>query len=119
MARRLHPDDRREEILDVAESVISASGYRGLSLRALSRACGMSAPGLLHYFDSNADVLTALLDRRDHRDSVAMLALATGSRSVRDLFDSLVAYNAAHPDGARLFAMVQAEAIDQEHPGNA
>ena len=118
MARRLDPDERRAEILATAINSIARSGYRGLTLRAFARECGMTAPGVLHYFAGMPEVLIAALRYRDDYDREQLAGTLESATSVRELLDGVVAYNEAHPVAARFFAVVQAEAIDPAHPAH-
>ena len=118
MARRLEPDERRAEILATAINSIARSGYRGLTLRAFARECGMTAPGVLHYFGGMPEILIAALNYRDDYDRERLADNLDRATSARELLDGVVAYNEAHPVAARFFAVVQAEAIDPAHPAH-
>ena len=50
-----------EEILEVARRQLVASGPSGISLRAIAREMGMTAPALYRYFDSLDDLVAALV----------------------------------------------------------
>ena len=50
-----------EEISSVAWKQIAELGVPGLSLRAIARAMGMTAPGLYRYYPSRDDLVTALI----------------------------------------------------------
>src|SRR5215217_2756877 len=50
-----------DEILDVARRQLVASGTGGISLRAIAREMGMTAPALYRYFDSLEDLVVALV----------------------------------------------------------
>ncbi|MFW2512431.1 TetR/AcrR family transcriptional regulator [Demequina sp. SO4-13] len=117
MAQRLAPEVRREQILDTALAIIDADGHRGLTMAALARRCGMSAPGLMHYFPNMPTLLVALVRRRDERDSAEFSALAPGA-DARAVLDAIVANIAARPRAAQLFVMVGADALDPAHPGH-
>ncbi|WP_144018857.1 TetR/AcrR family transcriptional regulator [Demequina sp. NBRC 110056] len=119
MAGRMTPEARREWILDVALAVIDAEGHRGLTMAELARRCEMSTPGLMHYFPDLDTLLVALVRRRDERDDAAIdweRAVAEGPRA---LLDRTVENIVALPHAARLFAMVEADALDPSHPGHA
>lgn len=65
---------RAEAIRDIKAAALShlrQHGAADLSLRAVARECGMSAPGLYRYYDGRDDLLTALIadsynDLADH-----------------------------------------------------
>ncbi|MED7951055.1 MULTISPECIES: TetR/AcrR family transcriptional regulator [unclassified Streptomyces] len=119
MATRMTPQERRLSILDTAMDVVSEEGYKGLSLRELARRCGMSAPGVMHYFPDMPTLLLALLEHRDGIDGPHLYAVVAGSPDLRSALDAIVDYNACHPRRAQLYAMVQAEALDPAHPARA
>src|SRR5258707_15527068 len=50
-------DRRQEEILVHATDVFCKKGYKGASMRDLSRASGMSLAGLYYYFESKERLL--------------------------------------------------------------
>lgn len=51
-----------EEIQTTARRMLISDGYDGLSLRAIARAMGMSAPALYRYYASREDLIAALVD---------------------------------------------------------
>lgn len=54
-------EETREEIKAIAHQLMAEKGTAGLSLRAIAREIGMSAPALYHYFASLDDLVTALI----------------------------------------------------------
>ena len=118
MAERLDPEVRRARIMDTAMEVISEEGYRGLSMRALAKRCGMSAPGLMHYFPDLPTLLIAVLELRDERDGQAVDQAIQVQPGARAMMDSIIDRMVANPQGAQLFAMLEAEAIDPNHPAH-
>src|SRR5262245_29540883 len=50
----------RQDILDAARRLVQEEGIRGLTMRALGRAVGVTAPTLYDYFPSKEAVLDAL-----------------------------------------------------------
>ncbi|MFC5748124.1 TetR/AcrR family transcriptional regulator [Actinomadura rugatobispora] len=118
MTDRLAPALRRRHILTTAMKVIAQEGYCGLTLRAFAGHCGMTAPGLLHYFSGMPEILVAALRLRDESDRAELAAMLASTRTLREALDTVVGYNAARPERARFYAVVQAEAIDPEHPAH-
>lgn len=55
-------DITREEIKDTARQLMAEKGTGGLSIRAIARQMGMTAPALYHYYDSLNDLITALIE---------------------------------------------------------
>jgi AcrR family transcriptional regulator len=117
VARRLSPEARRAEIIDIAQAVIAEEGYRSLSLREVARRCGMSAPGLMHYFPDLPSLLDAVLA---HRDEVDLAQLAPDDdASLIELLDAGVDYYAERAEETRRFDALEAEALDPSHPAHA
>ncbi len=57
---RLH-DTTREEIKDAARAQMTKEGTAAVSLRAIARAIGMTAPALYRYYSSRDELITALI----------------------------------------------------------
>lgn len=118
MARRLTPEARRAEIIAVTQDAITSDGYHSLSLREIARRCGMSAPGLMHYFADLPSLLEAVLDHRDDADVVAILDEQGDALSVLDMLDLAEKYYRAHDSETRSFDALEAEALDPNHPAH-
>lgn len=118
LAERLERDERRKRILASAIAIIDAEGHQGLNMRRLSRECGMSAPGLMHYFPDMPTLLVAVVAYRDERDSVGFVPPEPGPGISRELLALVVDNIVARPKAAELFAMIEAAAIDPRHPGH-
>ncbi|ALE04540.1 hypothetical protein AL755_02420 (plasmid) [Arthrobacter sp. ERGS1:01] len=106
---------KREEILRTALEIFSQEGYRGTSLREVARACGLSLPGLMHYFNSKEELLAAILKKRDEND------FATRYVEGEDPFAMLSAimrHNAEVPGLVQLYATLSAAASDPAHPAH-
>lgn len=54
-------DITRQEIKDTARGLMAEKGTAGLSVRAIARQMGMTAPALYHYYASLNDLITALI----------------------------------------------------------
>jgi AcrR family transcriptional regulator len=54
-------DITREEIKDTARKLMAEKGTAGLSVRAIARQMGMTAPALYHYYESLNNLITALI----------------------------------------------------------
>jgi AcrR family transcriptional regulator len=99
-------------------AIIDREGHRDLTMRALARECGMTAPGIMHYFPNIATLVTAVVEYRDTRDAVSYAGFELAPGLARRILDSVVDNIVARPKAAELFAMVQAQAIDPGHPGH-
>ena len=77
----------RTRILDRAERLFSRRGYRGVSVRELSRACGVRPFTIQHHFGSKPGLYQAVLSRWDEeilkRVGAAVLASRGRSRGER------------------------------------
>lgn len=74
-APRLPPDERREQVLDAALALIGEAGYRGMSMEAVARACGVTKPVVYELFANAGELARALLEREEAR-ALEDLALA-------------------------------------------
>ncbi len=82
MARPVREDIRQqtiEEIKNIARRQMGESGTAGLSLRAIAREMGITAPAIYNYFPSLDDLITALII-----DGFAGLAEALEGASTSD-----------------------------------
>jgi AcrR family transcriptional regulator len=79
--QRLQPEERKNQILDVAATLIREHGVSALNMDRLGREAGVSKPLVYNYFPNRTDLLKSLLlreVRRYHHDS-ASIAASTGS----------------------------------------
>ncbi|MFH8223973.1 TetR/AcrR family transcriptional regulator [Streptomyces sp. NPDC018057] len=110
---------RRERIVAVAFQEFSANGYRGASLARIAAGAGLTQPGLLHHFRSKADLLIAVLEERDRRDSerhdIDLDAQVPWRTALRNL-TALVEHNARAAGLVQLFTVMTAEAVTEDHP---
>ncbi len=70
--RRLSPQDRREAILDVAQTLFVTRGWAAVTLSDVLDAAGLSKGGFYHHFAAKEDLLTAIVRR------MADMSLAAG-----------------------------------------
>lgn len=124
---RTDPNLRRQQILDEATRLIGLQGYNGLTVQELARRCGLTNGGLLYYFESKEQLLIAILENRDKREAAIIHAdleieRATSGktnyarRTVLQIFRSIIARSAAQPELIRFHTVLQAEALNTEHP---
>lgn len=64
-APRMPPEQRREQLLDAALSVILDQGYSGVSIEAVARAAGVTRPVVYDHFPNLARLLYALIEREE------------------------------------------------------
>jgi AcrR family transcriptional regulator len=92
----------REEILDAARKLVQEEGIKGLTMRALGRAVGVTAPTLYDYFPSKEAVLDALFIQgtqllgRAFDDAIA--ATPPGQERLRAIAIAYRQFALDHPD---------------------
>jgi AcrR family transcriptional regulator len=89
----------RVQIKAIARRLMAEKGTAGLSLRAIAREIGMSAPALYHYFPRLDDLITALIvdaftSHADHVRAVRDAAAAAGQSANEQLITAALAYRA-------------------------
>ena len=67
------PEQRREQLIDAALSVILKQGYRGVSIEAIAREAGVTRPVVYDHFPNLGRLLHALVEREE-RYSLGQLA---------------------------------------------
>ena len=72
-APRLPPEQRREQLVDAALSVIIEQGYGGVSIEAIARTAGVTRPVVYDHFPNLGSLLHALIEREE-RYSLEQLA---------------------------------------------
>src|SRR5436305_1451347 len=66
-APRLPAEQRREQLIDAALSVIVEQGYEGISVEAVARAAGVTRPVVYDHFPNLAELLQTLIAREEQR----------------------------------------------------
>ncbi|HEY1831907.1 MAG TPA: TetR/AcrR family transcriptional regulator [Acidimicrobiales bacterium] len=110
---------RREEILDAAQQLFAVQGFRGAALADIAAEVGLTLAGLLHYFTSKEDLLSAVLKRRDDSFAPPFERTLEETGSFCRAVHEVMAQSVASPDALRLFITLAAEATDPEHPSHA
>jgi AcrR family transcriptional regulator len=119
---------RRAKILDAAMCLIGERGYYGFTIQELGRRCGLSNPGLLHYFPSKQDVLLGVLHELEVREAEFMEPLAQmafhasadrPSQMTLHILLTMVDRATANPKLARVLVGLHAEALDPSHPAHS
>jgi len=59
------PEQRREQLLDAALSVIAEQGYGGISVEAVARAAGVTRPVVYDHYPNLGRLLQALIEREE------------------------------------------------------
>lgn len=108
---------RKQQIIEAATSVFSASGYHGGSLRDISRELGVSLTSLVHHFGTKSELLIAVLENADHTgaDWVGPRSIEAGARVA---LSEIVVFNFSRPELLRLFTILSSEASAPDHPAH-
>ncbi|MEZ0166978.1 TetR/AcrR family transcriptional regulator [Kineococcus sp. LSe6-4] len=115
---RLHPADRRAQILDAAVEVFGRLGFREGSLKDVAEAVGISVPGLLHHFPTKENLLLSVLEHRTAQRSDRTVDLLPRAGTVA-FARSFLEDNVRQPELMRMTVTLAAEATDPEHPAHA
>jgi AcrR family transcriptional regulator len=105
--------------MSAAVPLLARQGYRGASLAAIAAAAEMSQPGVLHHFPSKERLLLAVLEERD-RDNAQRVADALTRAGLDPVaaLESLVEHNQTTPQLVRLFTVLVAEGVAEDHPAH-
>src|SRR5688500_13160874 len=108
---------RRRAILDAAVELMSSRGFRGTSLASVAEAVDLTEAGVLHYFGSKEELLTAVLEEREqtHTPEIMEWASVGGVESIRSL-PNLARSIVAEPAFPRMYLVLQAEHLDDDSP---
>ena len=95
-----------EEILDIAEAVMTEEGVNGLSLSEIARRLGVKPPSIYKYFDSLMAIYDAVFERgqRAHLEAmrVAMVGAEAGLDALAAGLEASGRWALAHPATAQL-----------------
>jgi AcrR family transcriptional regulator len=119
---------RRHQILEQAIGLIGERGYYGFTIQELGRRCGLSNPGLLHYFPSKQAVLLAVLDDLQATETDVMTPLVQSAMlelqgddakdAALHILRTIAVRAHAKPDTCLLLAGLQSESLDPAHPAH-
>jgi AcrR family transcriptional regulator len=85
------PQERREQLLDAALSVIVKDGYEGVSIEAIARAAGVTRPVVYDHFPNLGRLLQALIEREERcalEQLAAVVPDSPGEAAPPELFAS-------------------------------
>jgi AcrR family transcriptional regulator len=108
---------RREQLIETALHAFAEHGSRGVSLATIAQLAGISEPGLIHHFPTKADLLLAVVEFYEQRNSELVDTAARASDgSLGGALLALAAQHEADPTYIRLFTVLVAESVSPEHP---
>jgi AcrR family transcriptional regulator len=109
---------RRDAILAAANEVFAKRGFRGASLATIAKRVGMSEPGLLHHFASKEELLLEVLKLRDQHDDERIAQARAAHAGPLEVVLELCRQNQERPGIVRLFTILAAESVDDDHPAH-
>jgi AcrR family transcriptional regulator len=77
-------DQRREQLLDAALSVIVEQGYSGVSIEAIARTAGVTRPVVYDHFPDLGRLLCSLVEREERHSLEQLEQVLPGDPSERD-----------------------------------
>lgn len=83
------PEQRREQLIDAALSVIVAQGYQGVSIEAIAREAGVTRPVIYDHFPNLGSLLHALIEREESYSLDQLAHVVPGSPGEADLAEEL------------------------------
>lgn len=101
--RRQRRDLTMEEVVDRAIEIAQAEGERGLTMRRVADACGVTPMAIYHHVENKEALLTAIVDRVV---AAAIADLGTGDDWRTDLVEFLCRFRQGlidHPTAAQVF----------------
>jgi AcrR family transcriptional regulator len=110
--------ERRDAILAAANEVFAKRGFHGASLATIAKRVGMSEPGLLHHFASKEELLLEVLKLRDQHDDERIAQARAAHAGPLEVVLELCRQNQERPGIVRLFTILAAESVDDDHPAH-
>lgn len=126
--RRNNPALKRVRILAEAIRLLAEEGFYRFTVEELARRSGVSKGGLLYHFRTKEELFVAVLVEYEQRLGQALSTVAAGFGAERRkdaqrekalaLLRGMVEHSVAEPELMRLFAVIQAEALQASHPAH-
>jgi AcrR family transcriptional regulator len=79
------PEQRREQLIDAALTVILEQGYEGVSIEAIARTAGVTRPVVYDHYSNLAELLQALIEREESYALEQLEAVVPDDPGDRDL----------------------------------
>jgi len=113
--RQSRGDARRQQILDAAVELFSATGYRSTGVAELANTVGMTHPGLLYYFGTKERLLLEVVAERDRIEAELRDDLDPATLTLDTLTD-IARQNVENAVLTRLYVVLAAESLDATDP---
>jgi AcrR family transcriptional regulator len=91
---RMRAKERRRQLLEVAAELFAQHGYRGVSVRHLADAAGITEPILYRHFENKLDLFVTLIDEVGR---VVINVWTTALHDIDDPHERLIALLSANP----------------------
>ncbi|MGK2318557.1 TetR/AcrR family transcriptional regulator [Gordonia rhizosphera] len=105
-------EERRQRILEVAQRLLARNGWRATTVAQIAAEAGVTPAGLLHHFESKAQLLHAVLALRDADDDEH----ADRQGDIIEQLENVAARFERSPERVRMFTVLQAENLEPEAP---
>ncbi|WP_394822479.1 TetR/AcrR family transcriptional regulator [Pendulispora albinea] len=89
-APRVPPEQRREQLLDIALRIINREGVGAVTMDAVARKAGVTRPVVYDHFEDADHVLRAVLDRENNRALAQLTAIFGASFDPKDPAKAIV-----------------------------
>ncbi|WP_330232084.1 TetR/AcrR family transcriptional regulator [Nocardia sp. NBC_00508] len=117
-ARTTKGTQRRSDLLDIAERILTESGHGELTMRAVASAAEIRLGHLQYYFPNRGDLVTAVLNRSLEQSLQRLTPLLTSNQPAADLIRTLLAEQ-DDPRLVRIYTEVWALAARDEPTADA
>ncbi|RBY84392.1 TetR/AcrR family transcriptional regulator [Blastococcus sp. TF02A-26] len=118
--RRPRIEASRDQVLDTAEELFGARGYRGASLQQVAQRCGFSVGAVYLFFANKEDLFAEVLRRRGGRLTELTRACVGRDAPAIDVLvewvDVVIGFHRQHPGFGRLSARMVAPGGSEEFP---
>lgn len=84
-APRMPVEQRREQLLDAALTVLAREGYAHVTIEAIAQEAGVTRPVVYAAYDGLGPLLNALLDRSQQRALESAMDLISARRTTQDI----------------------------------
>ncbi|MEV5966908.1 TetR/AcrR family transcriptional regulator [Kribbella sp. NPDC051952] len=107
---RMSGQERREQVLAIAEEEFAAAGLAGTSTETIARRAGITQAYVFRIFGTKKQLFIECVDAAFERMAVAMLAAAGGTTGIEALTAMGAEYNAMLADRTTLLLQLQGTA---------
>lgn len=124
--RKTSKNNRKTEIVRAATEIIARRGYFGFSIQEVAEVCGLTVAGVLHYCKTKDNLLVQVLEERDREELQALAdwgyptetpeGRAFSLEEICTILRLVVQRNSMQPNIVRLYSILRAEALYEEHP---